>query len=136
MGIVVKPFRFREKAVRRHFHTVFGQSPYWNISVTPSFDWCFAYTSKKANFACRFFKGLNTESLLKTSVFYASLLNSKFLSDKLKSKLQQLNGNAHISQMERPHFTDGTPTFHRWNAHISQMMCDEFYTYIHSVLYL
>ncbi len=26
--IVAKPFRFREKAVRRRFRSVFGQSPY------------------------------------------------------------------------------------------------------------
>ncbi len=38
-GIVVKPFRFRVKAVRRRFRTVFGQSPYWNSLVLIDVCW-------------------------------------------------------------------------------------------------
>ena len=83
MWIVAKPFRFRDKAVRRRFHSVFGQLPYWN-----SLSLMFSLTLQNKLTLLANSLRLSTLNASSYRVFLLLHYNihSKFLSNKLYAK--------------------------------------------------
>ncbi len=100
--IVAKPFRFKEKAVTRHFRSVFAtfwQSPYSNY-LSRLVDWCFRWQCKMTSnllvdsFSSQYWMAPHNECFL---CFSATFIRKFFRIS--------FNQSFSLAEWKSPHFT-------------------------------